>query len=42
MAFATSGGSRICKTAEKLQPYVTGAASIDAKLVFNASEVKDW
>ena len=38
-AFATSGGSGIGKTAEKLMPYVKGAASVDAKLVFSAEEV---
>ena len=38
-AFATSGGSGIGKTAEKLQPYVKGAASVDAKLVHSAAEL---
>lgn len=38
-AFATSGGSGIGKTAEKLKPYVKGAASVDAKLVHSASEI---
>ena len=32
-AFATSGGSDIGKTAEKLKPYVSGADVIDAKLM---------
>ncbi len=41
-AFATSGGSGIGKTAEKLKPYVQGAASVDAKLVHSAAEVKSW
>lgn len=41
-AFATSGGSGIGKTAEKLEEYVKGAASIDAKLVHDASEVENW
>ena len=41
-AFATSGGSGIGKTAEKLMPYLNGAASVDAKLVRSAGEVKDW
>ena len=41
-AFATSGGSGIGKTAEKLQPYVNGAASVDAKLVRSAEEVLGW
>ena len=38
-AFATSGGSGIGKTAEKLAPSLKGAASVDAKLVHNSSEV---
>ena len=38
-AFATSGGSGIGKTAEKLSPYVKGAVSVDAKLVSSASEL---
>ena len=38
-AFATSGGSGIGKTADKLQKYVSGAASVDAKLVRSASEL---
>lgn len=38
-AFATSGGSGIGKTAEKLAPYVKGAASVDAKLVHSAQEL---
>ena len=37
-AFATSGGSGIGKTADKLSEYVRGAASVDAKLVHSASE----
>ena len=41
-AFATSGGSGIGKTAEKLKPYVKGAASLDAKLVSSALEAKEW
>ena len=41
-AFATSGGSGIGKTAEKLKEYVKGAASVDAKLVHNASEIENW
>ena len=40
--FATSGGSGIGRTAEKLAPHVKGAASVDAKLVHSAAEVKDW
>ena len=38
-AFATSGGSGIGKTADKLKPYVNGAASVDAKLVYSASDI---
>lgn len=38
-AFATSGGSGIGRTAEKLTPYVKGAASVDAKLVHSANEL---
>lgn len=41
-AFATSGGSGIGKTAEKLKPYVKGAVSVEAKLVHNADEIKSW
>ena len=40
--FATSGGSGIGKTAEKLQPYVRGAAVAGAKLCRSASELTDW
>jgi len=38
-AFATSGGSGIGKTAEKLAPYLSGAESVEAKLVKNVSEI---
>ena len=38
-AFATSGGSGIGKTAEKLKKYISGAESVDAKLVRSASEL---
>ncbi len=38
-AFATSGGSGIGKTAEKLSPSLKGAASVDAKLVHSAAEL---
>ncbi|MCH5248731.1 MAG: NAD(P)H-dependent oxidoreductase [Lachnospiraceae bacterium] len=41
-AFATSGGSGIGKTAEKLRPYVQGATSVNAKRVSTADEVKNW
>lgn len=38
-AFATSGGSGIGKTAEKLKPFVKGATSVAADLVGSASEL---
>ena len=41
-AFATSGGSGIGKTAEKLGEYIKGAAVLDAKLVHNADEIANW
>ena len=41
-AFATSGGGGLGKTVEKLMPYVSGAAVVDAKLVKKAEEVKSW
>ena len=37
--FATSGGSGIGKTAEKLTPYLRGAEAVDAKLVHSAEEL---
>lgn len=43
-AFATSGGSGIGKTAEKLKPYVSGADVIDAKLMngIDKDTLKRW
>ena len=41
-AFATSGGSGIGKTAEKLKPYLNGAMEVDALLVRSVSELKGW
>ncbi len=41
-AFATSGGSQIGKTAEKLSPSITGASLIEAKLVFSADDIENW
>ena len=38
-AFATSGGSGIGRTAEKLQPFVRGADALDAKLVHTAADI---
>ncbi len=40
LAFATSGGSGIGKTADKLRPYLKNAASVDAVLVKSAEEVR--
>ena len=40
-AFATSGGSGIGKTAEKLKPYVRGAVSVTADLVSSAEDLKN-
>ncbi len=40
--FATSGGSGIGRTAEKLQPYVKGAEAKDAKLVRSAADLAAW
>ena len=37
--FATSGGSGIGKTAEKLSPSLKGAASLDAKIVKSAGDI---
>lgn len=42
VAVATSGGSGIGKTADKLKPYVDGAVSVDAKLVHSDMEVKNF
>lgn len=39
VAFATSGGSPIGKTAEKLRPYVKGADTLEAVLVKEAAEI---
>ena len=41
-AFATSGGSGIGKTAEKLQPFVIGGEVADARLVHSAEELIAW
>lgn len=40
--FATSGGSGIGKTAEKLAPYLKGAQVADARVVKSAEELRDW
>ena len=41
-AFATSGGSPIGKTADKLRPFLPGADFKGAKLVHSGAEVVDW
>ena len=41
-AFATSGGSGIGKTAEKLSPFLPGADFKGAKLVHSGAELVDW
>ena len=41
-AFATSGGSGIGKTRDKLQPYVNGAEVLDAVRVADIDEIKAW
>ncbi len=41
LAFATSGGSPIGKTAEKLRPCVKNASKFSAVLVKNAQELKN-
>ena len=41
-AFATSGGSPIGKTAEKLRPYLSGADFKGARLVHSGAEVAEW
>ena len=43
-AFATSGGSGIGKTAQKLEPYVEGAKIVDARVVNGAAaeDLKAW
>ena len=40
--FATSGGSGIGKTADKLIPYVTGAEILNAEVLQNAEDLKNW
>lgn len=41
-AFATSGGSGIGKTAERLRPFIGGGELIDAKLVHSGAELAAW
>ena len=40
--FATSGGSGIGRTGEKLQPYLKGAEVKGAKLVHSAADLAAW
>lgn len=40
--FATSGGSGIGKSEEKLVPYVPGAEIVDARLLHSPDEAKSW
>ena len=40
--FATSGGSNIGKTAEKLMPYVAGGEIVHAEVLKNTEELKEW
>ncbi len=41
-AFATSGGSGIGKTAEKLRPFLRGGELLGAKLVYGGADVAAW
>ena len=41
-AFATSGGSGIGKTADRLRPFVSGGELVDAKLIHSGAELADW
>ena len=40
--FATSGGSGIGKSAEKLAPYVEGAEFISERLIKTPDDLKGW
>ena len=40
--FATSGGSGIGNTKEKLLPYLSGAEIVDTKRVGSVSELENW
>lgn len=40
--FATSGGSPIGKTAEKLRPFISGGELLNAKLVHSGAELAAW
>ncbi len=41
-AFATSGGSGIGKTADKLRPFVSGGELLGARLIHSGAELADW
>ena len=41
-AFATSGGSGIGKTADKLRPYLPGGELLGARLVHSGAELEAW
>lgn len=41
-AFATSGGSGIGKTEDKLRPYVAGATEVNAELFKDVSDLIKW
>ncbi len=41
-AFATSGGSGIGKTAERLRPCLSGGELLGAKLVHGGTELAEW
>ena len=41
-AFATSGGSGIGKTADKLRPFVSGGDLLGAKLIHSGAELANW
>lgn len=41
-AFATSGGSGIGKTAERLRPFLAGGELLGAKLVHSGAEAAEW
>lgn len=41
-AFATSGGSGIGKTAERLRPFLSGGELLGAKLVRSGADVAEW
>ena len=41
-AFATSGGSGVGRTAEKLRPHAPGAEVVEAKLLASPADAKAW